>query len=268
MNPSSQSDSNAFRAHDRASARRRDAATSALVDAGASPAPGLAPEEIATVRALDALLAQTVRAGRHSSGAIRAYTSLIDDAHGAGSNTSHWAGKIERSAGELDAFVARLSTLRVCADEKPTAMEWNDVMARVAARCGSIGVCTIEVTDRSRGSFRQRSELVGRMLFHAVRNAVEATTRGGLVRVRMDEIRVEGARAAHVRVSDAGAGVSRERADEIWHPFVTDKRGHPGLGLAYVATCAPIVGAVVGAQSGANGTTVHAIFAEEGGLEW
>jgi signal transduction histidine kinase len=267
VNPSNDSERDSFVARDQAQARRRRAAEEALRNFGVRPAPELSPADRATVPALDALLAQTVRAGRHSSGAIRAYASLIEDAHPA-SNASHWAEKIERSAGELDSFVARLATLRVCDHEKPTSMEWGDAMARVAERCASIGVCTIEVTDRSRGAFRQRAELVGRILFQLVRNAVEATPRGGLVRVRVDEIRLEGARAVHVRVSDTGAGMPRDRAEEAWRPFVTDKRGHPGLGLAYVATCAPLVGATAGVHGSENGTEAHLILADEGGLEW
>ena len=267
MNPSNDSERDSYVARDQARARRRHAAENVLRDLGARPAPELTVADRSTVRALDALLAQTVRAGRHSSGAIRAYSSLIEDAHPA-SNASHWAEKIERSAGELDAFVARLATLRVCESEKPTPMEWGDAMSRVAARCASIGVCTIEVTDRSRGAFRQRAELVGRILFQLVRNAVEATPRGGLVRVRVDEVRLDGARGGHIRVDDTGAGMPHDRVEEVWRPFVTDKRGHPGLGLAYVATCAPLVGALAGIRSTNDGTEAHLILEEEGGLEW
>ena len=254
-------------ARDQAHVRRRRAAENVLLDLGARPAPDLSAADRATVRALDAFLAQTVRAGRHSSGSIRAYASLIEDAYPA-SNASHWAQKIARSAGELDAFVARLATLRVCESEKPTPMEWGDAMSRVANRCASIGVCTIEVTDRSRGAFRQRAELTGRILFQLVRNAVEATPRGGLVRVRVDEVRLDGARGAHIRVSDAGGGMTHDRVEEIWRPFVTDKRGHPGLGLAYVATCAPLVGALAGIRFTDDGTEAHLVLEEEGGLEW
>ncbi len=267
MNPSNDSERESYVARDQARVRRRRAAENLLVDLGARPAPELTADDRATVRALDALLAQTVRAGRHSSGAIRAYASLIEDAHPA-SNASHWAEKIARSAGELDAFVARLATLRVCEGEKPTPMEWGDAMSRVADRCASIGVCTIEVTDRSRGAFRQRAELVGRILFQLVRNAVEAAPRGGLVRVRVDEARLDGARGAHIRVGDGGEGMTHDRVEEIWRPFVSDKRGHPGLGLAYVATCAPLVGALAGIRSTDEGTEAHLILEEEGGLEW
>jgi signal transduction histidine kinase len=267
MNPSNDSERDAYVARDQVRVRRRRVAENVLLDMGARLAPELTASDRATVRALDALLAQTVRAGRHSSGAIRAYASLIEDAHPA-SNASHWAEKIERSAGELDAFVARLATLRVCESEKPTPMEWGDTMSRVADRCASIGTCTIEVTDRSRGAFRQRAELVGRILFQLVRNAVEATPRGGLVRVRVDEVRLDGARGAHVRVDDAGAGMPHDQVEEIWRPFVTDKRGHAGLGLAYVATCAPLVGGLAGIRPTDGGTEAHLILEEEGGLQW
>jgi signal transduction histidine kinase len=236
---------------------------------GARPAAEPLAEDARVLRALDPLLAQTMRAARGSSGAVRAYASLITDACGSGSNPGHWAAKIERSALELDEFVARQGTLRICDGERPTELRWAEVLSRVVSHCGVFGRCTIEVTDRTRGPFRQRAELAGRVLFHVVRNAVEATPRGGLVRVRADELSVAGARAVHIRISDEGPGPGDPAAaDAMWRPFVTTKSGHAGLGLAYASVCAGLLGAVQAVRCESPGLTFHSLIFEEGELSW
>ena len=170
---------------------------------------------------------------------------------------------------DLDEFAARVAALRTCEAERVTSMRWADVLARVAARCGSLGTCTIEVVDRTGGNFQHRPEWVGRALFHALRNAVEATPRGGIVRVRADQIRVDGASAVHVRMTDAGTGIDAALdIRSIWKPFVSAKANHAGLGLAYVAACARRLGMTNGVRSDATGTTFHSIIFEEGELTW
>ena len=72
-----------------------------------------------------------------------------------------------------------------------------------------------------------------------------------------------------VRITDAGAGMdARSDIDSIWKPFVTDKTGHAGLGLAYVAACAPTLGMVNGVRTSSSGSTIHTIIFEEGELSW
>jgi len=90
-----------------------------------------------------------------------------------------------------------------------------------------------------------------------------------MVRVRADEIRIEGARAVHLRVTDTGEGMGRGQAvDALWKPFVSTKPGHAGLGLAYVAACAPTLNIVNGVRGEAGGTTIHSLVFEEGDLTW
>jgi signal transduction histidine kinase len=175
---------------------------------------------------------------------------------------------VDRAVAELDNFSARMATLRVCDSERPVSVTWNDIMARVASRCDGVCRCTIEASERTRGPFRQRAELLGRTLFHLVRNAMEASPRGALVRIRVDESRLDGARLFHVRVTDEGTGVEASLANEIWKPYVTSRRGHAGLGLAYVATSAPLMGAVLGMRREAEHTVLHMLLGEEGGLQW
>jgi len=237
------------------------------LEAHPAPAPGL--QDVALMRSLDYLFAQTVRATRHASGSVRAYASLIEDGYAAGSNAATWAARIGRTAADLEEFAARTGAFRMCESERVATFRWSDVLARVAARCGVLGSCTIEIVDRTPGVFRQRAEFAGRVLFHALRNAVEATPRGGIVRVRADHIRLEGSAAVHVRITDAGGGIHPELdLNTIWKPFVTTKADHAGLGLAFIAASAPALGMVNGIHRNTAGTTIHTIIFEEGELTW
>jgi hypothetical protein len=259
----------AYVARDATRNRAQRAALELLAGLEAHCAPAAPADDIALMRSLDAVFAQTMRAARHTSGSVRAYASLIEDGYAPGSNAAAWAARIGHSAGDLDEFASRMGALRMCENERVSSLKWGDVLARVAARCGSLGSCTIEVTDRAPGPFRQRAEFAGRVLFHALRNAVEATPRGGIVRVRADHIKLEGVNAVHLRVSDTGAGIDPQLdLNSIWQPFVTAKADHAGLGLAYIAAAAPLIGMANGIHRDSTGTTIHTIIFEEGELSW
>lgn len=234
---------------------------------GVRPAPDLSPQETQRLKDVEALVAQCVRATRHTAGSVRAYASLIADGYAHEANASMWASKIERSANDLDDFASRFGAMRMCVNERPSSVDWSDVLARVVSRCASLGTCTMEVNDRSLGPCRQRAELLGRALFQIVRNAVEATPRGS-IRIRVDESRVGATRVFHVRVADDGPGVGGIDTTEVWRPFVTNKPDHAGLGLAFVAACAPVLGAVAGWRRESDRTAVHMLVAEEGDLAW
>lgn len=236
---------------------------------GVRPAPDLTRFELQRLHDVDALVTQCVRAARHTAGSVRAYASLIADGYAHEANASLWASKIERSAHDLDAFATRFAALRVCASERPSRVEWGDLLGRVTSRCADLGSCTIEANDRAAGPCRQRAELLSRVLFQIIRNAVEAAPRGGSVRARVDECRVGNTRVFHVRVADDGPGVTGiADSEDAWRPFVTSKPDHAGLGLAFVAACAPVLGAVAGWRRESDRTAVHLLVAEEGVLEW
>ena len=262
-------DQDTFPARDARRARAVRAAHELLRGLEVVPAGECDERDMDLMRSLDTLFAQMIRAARHTSGSVRAYASLIEDGYDATSNAVAWAARIGKAVGDLDDYSSRVAALRMCESERASEMRWADVLARVAARCGSLGACTIEMVDRTSGTFRHRGEWVARALFHPLRNAVEATPRGGIVRVRADQVRVEGIPAVHVRITDAGQGIDpRMDVRDIWKPFVTSKANHAGLGLAYVSACAPRLGMVNGVRSEASGTTFHGIIFEQGELSW
>jgi signal transduction histidine kinase len=71
-------------------------------------------------------------------------------------------------------------------------------------------------------------DTMARAVDNLLRNAVEASSPGGLVRVRIEAHRQD----AVLHVEDQGVGVEEGRAVELFEPFFTTKPEGTGLGLA------------------------------------
>ena len=103
--------------------------------------------------------------------------------------------------------------------------------------------------------------LLRRVFVNLFRNAAEAIdphstekriTAGGAIDAGPDRA------YAHVRVTDTGAGISREDLPRIFIPFFTTKSRGYGIGLALVQKIVMAHGGDVGVEkSGASGTTFH-----------
>jgi signal transduction histidine kinase len=75
------------------------------------------------------------------------------------------------------------------------------------------------------------AELMERVIYNLLLNAVQATQPGGAVTVKAREA----AGAVEVAVIDRGAGIAREHLENIFNPFFTTKPEGVGLGLAIVS---------------------------------
>jgi two-component system, NtrC family, sensor histidine kinase HydH len=67
-------------------------------------------------------------------------------------------------------------------------------------------------------------------LSHLVRNAIEATPRGGSINLTTNR---EGEQA-RLELQDTGKGMPPEVAEQVFTPFYTSKIGGTGLGLVFV----------------------------------
>jgi len=85
-------------------------------------------------------------------------------------------------------------------------------------------VCQVHGRPRKLSLDRQR---VTRALTNLIHNALQASTRGGEVRIEV-EYKED---AVQVRVEDKGGGISKEHLDHIFKPFFTTKHQGTGLGL-------------------------------------
>jgi signal transduction histidine kinase len=80
------------------------------------------------------------------------------------------------------------------------------------------------------------SEQLRQVLLNLLKNAVEATSPGGRIRVSTSaEVDAEGRTMVVVRVSDTGPGMTEETRQRIFEPFFSTKDEGTGLGLCIAA---------------------------------
>ena len=69
-------------------------------------------------------------------------------------------------------------------------------------------------------------------LSNVLLNAVDASTAGGHITVKANQVTMAGRDAVRISVADTGKGIAAESLEQIWEPYVTNKPGGTGLGLA------------------------------------
>ncbi len=138
---------------------------------------------------------------------------------------SHASSEIAR----LDRLVADL--LMVAGRAAGPRVE-TSLGALLHARVDALGPWALErgVTLDAAGDARARidSDAMARAIDNLLRNAVEASPRGGRVEARI----APAGRALVLHVDDRGEGVAADREAELFEPFFTTKSEGTGLGLA------------------------------------
>lgn len=114
------------------------------------------------------------------------------------------------------------------------------------------------------------SDLLHRIVFNLVLNAVQHSEDGGTVRVEVGgvgraEIPAEAAfeAGARLRVIDHGSGMSPEDTARVFDPFFTTRRGGSGLGLALVHRAVQAHGGLIFIDSERGEGTTFTIFLPE-----
>ncbi|MGC3997481.1 MAG: HAMP domain-containing sensor histidine kinase [Anaeromyxobacter sp.] len=100
----------------------------------------------------------------------------------------------------------------------------DDVLASVAARADEVGVKLQRQGDALVSADRRR---IAEALLNLVMNGIEASPRGGVVRVGI----AEHVGVAHLTVSDQGRGMPREVLARLGTPFFTTRDEGTGLGV-------------------------------------
>jgi two-component system, NtrC family, sensor histidine kinase HydH len=100
---------------------------------------------------------------------------------------------------------------------------------------------------------------ISQVLLNLYLNAVEAMDQGGTLTVSLSM--EEGASWVKIRVSDTGAGISKEDLEHIFDPYFTTKQTGTGLGLAIVHKIIEAHGGDVRVESDiGRGTTVSVLL--------
>lgn len=100
------------------------------------------------------------------------------------------------------------------------------------------------------------------ILLNLLLNALEATPDGGEVRLETAQVtNHKRERFIELQVSDSGAGITPELAEQLFDPLTTEKGdGHAGLGLTIVKTLTEELGGSISFKTGSSGTTFQLLF--------
>jgi signal transduction histidine kinase len=95
------------------------------------------------------------------------------------------------------------------------------------------GIRLLISLDKSPANVSVDASQMKQVFFNIVRNACEAMSEGGELRVTTSRLRA-GSGKGHVRVEveDTGRGIAEEHLERIFDPFFSVRRGGTGLGLA------------------------------------
>jgi signal transduction histidine kinase len=100
------------------------------------------------------------------------------------------------------------------------------------------------------------AELMERVVFNLVLNAVQASPPGGAVTVKLRSA----GQNAEISVIDRGHGVDPKKVESIFNPFVTTKPGGVGLGLAIVSKIVDEHGGKIVVESGNGEGSVFRVY--------
>lgn len=219
---------------------------------------------------LEEMLSVLIHNGKNYLGPIKGYASLIQDDNDDRSNTRRWADKIMRNVRQIEDHFERLNSYRIRDAVGVSETSWPQLVSAIMDSFAAVNVkgVPIEITNATRGTFKQHVGLLKRVFSHIVVNAYESIHNTGKLTLSICETQPvkNGLRNFAVRVTDTGCGIDADNIEAIWNPFYTTKHGHVGLGLSYVAASAEVLGMETDVVSvTGRGTTVSLVLSEQGG---
>jgi signal transduction histidine kinase len=188
-------------------------------------------EQLASLGRLAAGLAHEIR---NPLGSIAGSIELLGSSPGLSEEDKRLCGIVQREASRLNDLVGDMLEL---ARTRPPAI--GDVEAAVLARevvelasqVGRGSDVTVEYVGPTHLRISADSAQMRQVLWNLVRNAVQASSPGDEVRVRL--AKREGGGAV-LEVSDAGPGIPEEAKGKLFDAFFTTRSQGTGVGLAVV----------------------------------
>jgi two-component system, NtrC family, sensor histidine kinase PilS len=125
----------------------------------------------------------------------------------------------------------------------------------------------VEVDARSPVEVEGDPDLLHRMVFNLVLNAMQHSPTGGIVRVQaaaVDDRRLPPeasySSGARVRVTDQGPGIPPEQISRVFDPFFTTREGGSGLGLALVHRAVEAHDGTIFIDAAEDGGTMFTVY--------
>jgi signal transduction histidine kinase len=199
----------------------------------------------------ETMLAGIAHEVRNPLGAIELFAgALADDVRGRPE-----AAHVARIRGELASLQRLVEDFLDYARARPLALEEVDA-ALLAAEVRELALplaAAAEVELRAAGGGRLLADrhALRRAALNLVRNAIEASPRGGVVEIAL---RVAGEEAT-LEVLDRGPGLSEDARARLFQPFFTTKERGTGLGLALARKAAEAHGGRLALEARPGGGT-------------
>ncbi len=143
---------------------------------------------------------------------------------------------IERESQRLNGLISDFLSYTATSIRAVTAVPVTGILRDVvqAVRAGEAREKGVLIEDLTAKELvvRGDGEQLKQVAWNLVRNAVQATPRGGQVRVDAFEQIRHGSRYVVMAIADTGEGIEPKNLARIFNPFFTTKEGGTGLGLS------------------------------------
>jgi signal transduction histidine kinase len=180
------------------------------------------------------MLAGIAHEVRNPLGGIELFGGLLKEDLEATDPRRKHVDKILKELGTLSRVVNDFLDFARRSQLDPRTSDVHDLLAEVAAlseRDASNIDVVLEVDAEKNLSAMLDPEAVKRAILNLVRNAIQASPKGGRVKLTGKK---NGQSALVLEVSDQGPGIPPDKRKEIFTPFYTTKQKGTGLGLALV----------------------------------
>lgn len=246
----------------RAAAAKYQAAAEQLAEANQS-----LREAEATVRRTDRLAALgQLSAGlahelRNPLGIIKASAELLAKSIGPGEDVAremaeYISTEVDRTNSLVTRFLDFARPLAIRPEKADLSQVIDRAIDQVERHQPPFDVSIYKNYSPDIGPFIFDGELMERVLYNLIINAVQASPTQGTITVKTREIED----MAEIAVIDRGSGIEPKHLENIFNPFFTTKRGGVGLGLAIVSKIVDEHGGRIAVESEAGQGTVFRVY--------
>lgn len=200
---------------------------------------------------------------RNPLGGVQLYASLLERDLAGQAEPLKWVGKISKAVDTLDSIVSDILAFtqeQTChkTDVQVVGLIYevlDYLQGQAAAR-----EAVVEVSSSpSHVTVQADVNMLRRVLFNLLRNALDAIEVGGSVAVRVEAAESDGG-GVWISVSDTGAGIAAEVKGQMFNPFFTTKDTGTGLGLTIVHQLVECHGGLVSAENNEQSGATFSVY--------
>jgi signal transduction histidine kinase len=214
-------------------------------------------ERLAALGQLSAGLAHELR---NPLGTMRGSAEMLRNNLPAGNEVAaELAGFISSEVDRINSLVTRFLDFARPLELQPQPAELSEVVDRAIAQLERDTPRQVAVYKNYSPDVRPfpfDAELIERVVYNLLLNAVQATPNGGAVTVKTRPAEGD----VEICVIDRGSGIPPEQVENIFNPFFTTKKDGAGLGLAIVSKIVDLHGGRISVESEPGKGSVFRVF--------